>query len=57
MKIKIAVFNHYSPLKDFIYTCKLPEGQTPEQVVNEINLSLKDAHCELVSVEKERKRS
>ena len=57
MRIKIAVFNNSNPWRDYIYTCELPENQTPEQVIDEINNSLKDCHCELVNLEPENTRS
>lgn len=57
MRIKIAVFSDYSPLKDYIYSCTLPENKTPDEVITEINSQLKGWHCELVSIEQERTRS
>ena len=50
VKIRIAVFSDISPLRDYIYTTFVPDGQTPEDVINSINKALINAHCELVSV-------
>lgn len=57
MRVKIAVFNDSNPWRDYIYTFELPENQTPEEAVNEINLSLKGCHCELVTIEMDNTRS